>query len=190
MYQELEARLEQASTNSDIAVAIAALATLAWRNGDEERLVRLEYWIALNHLWHWRLAKPRLIEIHPASLRVVDQLPTFFQKHWDIPVTARMCAAFLVRPYAARGEHVEWLVQNPVAVDIPLFAAQVGGWLWFKGEWAREDAQPVTVGRWRVGVSRVGSKPCKVVFDLRALYREVTAEFHTHEPGCPAFPNW
>lgn len=189
MYQELEARLEQASTNPDIACALAALATLAWRNGDEERLLRLEYWLALNHLWYWRRASPRLIEIHPAPLRVVDQRPTSFQKHWDAPVTARMCAAFLVRPYVARGDPVEWLVRNPVAVDVPLFAAQVGGWLWFEGEWAREDAHPVTVGRWRVGVSRVGSRPCKEVFDLRGLYREITAEFPTGERRCPAFPN-
>jgi hypothetical protein len=157
MDQELEARLARASTNSDIAVAIAALATLAWRSGDEERLLRLEYWIALNNLWHWRLDEPKLIAIHPASLRVVDQLPAPFQKHLDAPVTARMCAALLVRPYVARGEPVEWLVRSPVSVDMPLFAAQVGGWLWFEGEWAREDAQPLTVGRRRVGVSRVGS---------------------------------
>src|SRR6266567_4457576 len=77
------------------------------------------------------------------------------------PETAREAAKAFMQPYVLDGWKWQEISKKQPHTDRPEFAAQVGG-----GKVIDHGGEPRTIGREQIAVTRVGSTPCLVLFDL------------------------
>lgn len=97
--------------------------------------------------------------------REIDRQPEF---------TARDAAKALVRPYALRGDEIEWLKSGQLGHYGREYCAQIGGWMvsWYK----LENEKRTKLRPDQIGVSRVRDVEVHQIFPLPEIFNEVKRE--------------
>lgn len=174
--EQLDAQLTDASTNREIAEAIAKLATNAWRTGDEEALRRLEFWFIAYGISSKKDEVSQQISLHPSAVTMLEQASWHLDRGWNQPITARRCAKALIHNETIRGDPVEDISRGGQGCACQWFDAHVGGYFYAGDNWKKPHVKPIHLGPWRIGVSWVMGVPSKDIFDLRGLYDEIRRE--------------
>lgn len=176
--KQLEVQIAVASTNWEVAHVCADLATMAWREGDEDTLQRLMFWFhsaPFIDVIKKDQASQR-ITLHSLTPERLEDTRWRLNRNWDQPITPRRCAKALIYTEVVRGDTVEWIMRGSQGALNHWYDAQVGGYYFPDDEIEKEKPKSINLGPWRMGVSKVLDQPCKAIFDLREIYDEIRRE--------------
>src|SRR6266851_4443182 len=95
-------------------------------------------------------------------------------------MTAREAAKDVIRDYVERGDSRESLADGCLGYSGSDYAAQISGYLWRHEDLRKPNTQPVCkVGRYQIGVERIGEQEVFQLFSLKEIYNEILIEKQT-----------
>src|SRR5947209_20401551 len=95
-------------------------------------------------------------------------------------MTAREAAKALIRGYVERGDSIESLAGGCLGSCGSDYCAQISGYMWRREDLRKPNTQPVCkVGRYQIGVERIGEQEVFQIFSLKEIYNEIIIEKQT-----------
>jgi hypothetical protein len=95
-------------------------------------------------------------------------------------MTPREAAKDLIRGYVERGDSIESLAAGCMGCSGSQYSAQISGYRWRREDLYKPNTKPVSkVGRYQIGVERIGEEEVFQVFSLKAIYQEIQTEMKT-----------
>ena len=89
-------------------------------------------------------------------------------------MTARDAAKDLIRAYVLRGETINQLASGMLGSCSNEYHANIGGYIW--NNFQKENQISKKVGRYQIGVERVGQTECMELFSLQEIHTEILYE--------------
>jgi len=101
-------------------------------------------------------------------------------------MTAREAAKDLIRYEVLRGDTIKQLADGSQGSYSDNYHANIGGYIW--NNFQKENQISKKVGRYQIGVERVGNTECMEIFSLQEIYNEILYEKkHGKQEQLPLF---